>query len=118
MKQGLLPASPSTQVLAILLIIRERHLGMKSSGIQFVFWMVLLVYEVIRLRSMSLIHQDDLVLVGWGRVGGAGGADDAIVHHRRFNDSVVIVTSVCHLVFLVSDPSGCTTCSCCNWFDR
>ena len=42
---------------------------MKSSGIQFVFWMVLLVYEVIRLRSMSLIHQDDLVLVGRGGVG-------------------------------------------------
>ena len=38
---------------------------MKSSGIQFVFWMVLLVYEVIRLRSMSLIHQDDLVIWGW-----------------------------------------------------
>ena len=61
--------SPSTQVLAILLILRERHLGLKSSGIQFVFWMVLLIYEVIRLRSMSLIHQDDLVLVGWGRAG-------------------------------------------------
>ena len=42
---------------------------MKSSGIQFVFWTVLLVYEVIRLRSMSLIHQDDLVLVGRGGVG-------------------------------------------------
>ena len=64
-----LPAFPSPQVLAILLILRERHLGVKSSGIQFVFWMVLLVYEVIRLRSMSLIHQDDLVLVGRGGAG-------------------------------------------------
>ena len=64
-----LPAFPSPQVLAILLILRERHLGVKSSGIQFVFWMVLLVYEVIRLRSMSLIHQDDLVRVGRGGVG-------------------------------------------------
>ena len=65
-----LPAFPSPQVLAILLILRERHLGVKSSGIQFVFWMVLLVYEAIRLRSMSLIHQDDLVL--WGGGGGGG----------------------------------------------
>ena len=55
---------------------------MKSSGIQFVFWTVLLVYEVIRLRSMSLIHQDDLVHVGQGRGGGGGGGqhsvDDAV----------------------------------------
>ena len=63
-------ASPlPSQLLVILLILRERHLGVKSSGIQFVFWLVLLVYEVIRLRSMSLIHQDDLVLVGRGRAG-------------------------------------------------
>ena len=50
---------------------------MKSSGIQFVFWMVLLVYEVIRLRSMSLIHQDDLVIWGWGQhsTGDAGDAN-------------------------------------------
>ena len=59
-------------MLAILLILRERHLGLKSSGIQFVFWMVLLIYEVIRLRSMSLIHQDDLVLVGVAGQGGVG----------------------------------------------
>ena len=79
-----LPAFPSPQVLAILLILRERHLGVKSSGIQFVFWMVLLVYEVIRLRSMSLIHQDDLVLVGGeGRgstVGGGGSTVQYLSH--------------------------------------
>ena len=75
------PASPPpSQLLVILLILRERHLGVKSSGIQFVFWLVLLVYEVIRLRSMSLIHQDDLVLVGRGRGRGRGrgGAEQGV----------------------------------------
>ena len=51
------------QMLAALLIIREKHLGVKSSGRQFVFWGVLLLYEGMRVRSLSLIHQDDIVSV-------------------------------------------------------
>ena len=53
------------QMLAALLIIREKHLGVKSSGRQFMFWGVLLLYEGMRVRSLSLIHQDDIVSVYW-----------------------------------------------------
>ena len=50
-------------MLAALLVIREKHLGVKSSARQFVFWGVLLLYEGMRVRSLSLIHQDDIVSV-------------------------------------------------------
>ena len=53
------------QMLAALLIIREKHLGVKSSGRQFVFWGSLLLYKVMRVRSLSLIRQDDIVSVYW-----------------------------------------------------
>ena len=96
------PASPPpSQLLVILLILRERHLGVKSSGIQFVFWLVLLVYEVIRLRSMSLIHQDDLVLVGRGGAGGRVGQGRGLgrgMGRGRGRGVVGVDIAVAHLV--------------------
>jgi ABC-type multidrug transport system fused ATPase/permease subunit len=53
-------------VLAGVLVLREKHLGVKSSGLQILFWGSLLLYEAMRVRSLSLIHQDDIYTRGFG----------------------------------------------------
>ena len=42
----------------IVLIINEKNHGLTSSGVQFFFWGVLVVYASIKLRTLILLSKD------------------------------------------------------------
>ena len=63
--------------------------------------MVLLIYEAMRLRSMSLIHQDDLVLVGGVGQGGVGQGEAGQMMPLA-SSVTCIATSVCEVGVTIS----------------
>ena len=46
-------------VLAVLLLF-ERHVGMRSSGTNLLFWVCMLGYGLIKMRSLILLAQDEV----------------------------------------------------------
>ncbi len=48
------------QVVCLLLMTRDRIVGQRSSGLLFLFWLVLVIYGTIKLRTLSLLSIDNV----------------------------------------------------------
>ena len=45
------------------MIFHERRTGLRSSGLMFVFWLAMVVYGSFKLRTLTLIAEDDVSCV-------------------------------------------------------
>ena len=47
------------QVMIALLLLFQRHYGVRSSGVNFIFWTGMVIYGIFKLRSYILISMDE-----------------------------------------------------------
>ena len=58
LKQTLLPSF--LQALAAVIIYHERHVGIHSSGIMFLFWMAMVLYGAFKLLLASIVAHESV----------------------------------------------------------
>ena len=48
------------QVIVALVLWQERRDGVRSSGLLFIFWLALVLYGALKLRSVILLSEDEV----------------------------------------------------------